>query len=284
MISVVDLKKSYRVGFWLSRFEALKGVSFNVASKKITGFVGSNGAGKTTTIRCLLGFTKIDSGQITFFDNEPLSPEVRRRIGYMPEQPHFYDQLTGYEFLKLHASLSNVSVNRREVEQHLEKVLLAHAMDRKLREYSKGMLQRIGIIQSLIHSPELLILDEPMSGLDPDGRRLIKNLLRDVAASGVTLFFSTHLLDDVEDLCEDAVLMSKGHVQYNGNLKSLLRQGEETYQIVIEGEAPKKVRSQRELQEVLKTSLGLSKTVLEVRPVQRRLEDIYADLSRQEAR
>lgn len=263
---------------------ALKGVDFEVRSRRITGFIGSNGAGKTTSIRCLLGFTHFDEGEVSFFDAQPLSSKVRRRLGYMPEHPNFPEQLTGVEFLKLHAGLSGLQISRKELLKHLARVQLEESADRYLKEYSKGMLQRVGLAQSLIHQPELLVLDEPMSGLDPDGRRLVKSILQDVASEGMTLFFSTHLLDDVEDLCDDVVLVSKGEIRYSGDLRTLLGSSEERFKLVVQDQQEIMehfLSSRAELDKEIRNCLSRSCVILEVRPMHKKLEEVYSQYSQE---
>lgn len=232
VIRLENLTKTYRKRALSQPVEALKNVSFSIRSGRKVGFIGANGAGKTTTLRCLLGFTRVTSGGFYFFGEPGLSLPSRKRIGYLPEQPHFYPFLTGYEFLKFYLRLSGLPPSKEKCMEALKEVNLQEASFRPLSQYSKGMLQRIGLAQSLIHQPELLILDEPMSGLDPDGRRLVKNILQNVASQGVTLFFSTHLLDDVEDLCDDVILMDRGKVSYEGCLDRILDSTQDGYEIV----------------------------------------------------
>ena len=168
ILSVRNLKKSYRKGAFGKPVNALKGVSFDVQAGSITGFLGANGAGKTTTIKCLLGLSLPDSGEVRFFGSPELTADSKRRIGFLPERPYFYEYLTGREFLKfygqLSARISSSELNQR-IDNLLKRVGLQFAGDRQLRGYSKGMLQRVGIAQALVHRPDFIILDEPMTGL-----------------------------------------------------------------------------------------------------------------------
>lgn len=225
VLKVQNLKKSYKKGFIPKAHEVLKGVNFTLSSSTITGFLGGNGAGKTTTIKCLLGIDYPDSGDIRFFDNLPLSNEVKRRVGYLPERPYFYEYLTGKEFLFFYGELSGRLGKKAlldRIDHLLKRMDLTHAKDKKLREYSKGMLQKVGVAQALIHEPELVILDEPMSGLDPDGRHYLAEIIRETANEGRSVFFSSHLLPDAEALCQRLVILKQGLVSYEGSLEGFL--------------------------------------------------------------
>jgi len=222
---VVDkLVKKFKGGLFEKDRRVLNEVSFALPLGKTTGFVGSNGSGKTTTIKCIFDFIKPDSGQIRFFD-QPLSSEIKTRIGYLPERPYLYEFLTGMEFLRLHWRLcygNSFKDFAERAKEALRKVDLAHAKDLRLRTYSKGMLQRIGIAQAILTKPDLLILDEPMSGLDPDGRALVKDILFEEQKRGVTLFFSSHLLQDMEELCSHLVVINRGQILYSGELPQFM--------------------------------------------------------------
>lgn len=287
ILEVDNLVKSYRKqGFLPRKVEALRGVSFAVRQGCITGFIGANGAGKTTTLRCLLNFTRPDSGAFSFFGSKGLSMEGRRKIGYLPEHPHFYHFLTGLEFLKLYAELSGVKVSESDMMRFLSRVKLEHASDRALSGYSKGMLQRVGLAQALVHQPELLILDEPMSGLDPDGRRLVREILREVADQGVSLFFSTHLLDDAENLCDDLVLMAQGKVVFNGPLDQVLSAPAKKVAISYlndEGGGLKKLSvDPSELNQRLHDLLEEGAQLVEVRQERKSLDEVFSELTRLE--
>ncbi len=218
ILEVIEITKRYQTDFYKKPQQILKGVSFSVEPGQFVGFIGPNGAGKTTTIKCLLEFVFIDSGHISFF-GEKLNLDHRARIGFLPERPFFQEFLTGTEFLKLHWNLSGKSKSDFESEatEVLDQVKLTHAKNKKLKDYSKGMLQRIGIAQALITKPEFLILDEPMSGLDPDGRILIKQILKTLKEKKMTVLMSSHLLEDVEELCDQLVIVHSGLVEYSGS-------------------------------------------------------------------
>ncbi len=218
-LKVHQITKSFKSDFYKKPVQVLKKMSFEIETGHFVGFIGPNGAGKTTTIKCLLEYIFTDSGTIEFFQNSDLL-ESKKRIGFLPERPYFQEFLSGLEFLKLHWSLSgiqNENFDSRATEV-LDQVKLLHAKHKKLRDYSKGMLQRIGIAQALLARPDFLILDEPMSGLDPDGRILIKDILKSLKTQKITLLMSSHLLEDVDELCDDLIIVHKGETLYSGTL------------------------------------------------------------------
>ncbi len=218
-LKVNQITKSFRTDFYKKPVQVLKKISFDIQAGRFVGFIGPNGAGKTTTIKCLLEYIYADSGTIQFFQDNSIL-ESKKRIGFLPERPYFQEFLTGTEFLKLHWSLSGIQNEnfKTRSEEVLDQVKLTHAKDKKLRDYSKGMLQRIGIAQALLARPAFLILDEPMSGLDPDGRILIKDILKSLKLQKMTLLMSSHLLEDVDELCDDLIIVHKGEALYAGTL------------------------------------------------------------------
>lgn len=225
VLHVANLRKTYRKSLAAKPVEALKGISFEIRAGTITGFLGANGAGKTTTIKCLLNLAFADSGEISYFGVPELTSDVKSRIGFLPERPYFYEYLTGAEFLRFYADLSP-GLKRVEIRERIDKLLkrvgLDHARDRQLRSYSKGMLQRVGIAQALIHEPEFVILDEPMTGLDPDGRLEVTEIIRETARAGTAVFFSSHLLPDAEKICDRLVILKLGQLVYQGATEDLL--------------------------------------------------------------
>ena len=219
-LSVNSLSMTFDSGLFEKKKTVLSGVTFEVNKGDSCGFVGGNGAGKTTTLKAVLGFLRPQVGEILFWGS-PLSNLVKQKIGYLPERPYFYDFMTATEFLRLHWDLGDPKnpgdflVRRDEV---LHQVALSDVKDRALRSFSKGMLQRIGLAQAILHRPEFLILDEPMSGLDPDGRLLVKDLIQEQRKLGTTVFFSSHLLHDMEELCNRIVVIHDGKIIYQGGL------------------------------------------------------------------
>ena len=225
LIKVEGLSKSYPTGFWRKRIRVLTDLSFSVERNEIVGFLGPNGAGKTTTIKILNRLAFPDSGTVTVFGEEAgRRPELRGRIGFMPEQPYFYEYLTGEEFLGLCGHLNGLSRVEigRESRRMLSRVGLDGAGRTAIRKYSKGMMQRLGLAQALLHDPELVILDEPMSGLDPVGRMEVRNLILELKASGKTVFFSSHIISDVEALCDRVIILLKGRKVAEGSVEELV--------------------------------------------------------------
>jgi len=220
-----NLTKSYASG-WPGRppFVALDGLSLTVRRGEIFGFLGPNGAGKTTTLKILLGLVRATSGHAHLLGQPAGDVGTRRRIGFLPESPYFYDYLTAEEFLGFYGQLAGLdrAVIHKRVTDLLELVGLAEARSRQLRKFSKGMLQRIGIAQALINDPELVVLDEPMSGLDPIGRKEIRDLILRLKETGKTIFFSSHILHDAEMLCDRVSILVKGRLMAMGRVSELI--------------------------------------------------------------
>lgn len=224
LIEVRDLAKSFSVGFFGRRVDAVKGVTFDVRRGEIFGFLGPNGAGKTTTIKMLTGLIAPTSGEAFLFGRKVPSPEAREHIGFLPENPYVYPYLTPREFVELSGKLSGMRGEKlkRRAAFVLEQVKIAYAADREVRRLSKGMLQRTGLAAALVSDPDMLILDEPMSGLDPVGRKEVKDLIFEERSRGRTIFFSTHILSDVEAMCDRVAILREGRVVECGALRDLL--------------------------------------------------------------
>jgi ABC-2 type transport system ATP-binding protein len=235
MLKIDNLIKDYTSGFLRKKVRVLQDVSFSVNRGEIFGFVGPNGAGKTTTFKVILGFVSLTGGRIELM-GEPLGDvKVKRQMGYLPENPYFYDYLTGEELLHYMGELHGVNGDRlsRRVDDLLEKVKMTHARKIQLRKYSKGMLQRVGIAQALINEPEFLILDEPMSGLDPIGQREIRELILEQKELGKTILMSSHILSDVEALCERVAIIINGKVVKSGELGKLFEDIHSIYEMLL---------------------------------------------------
>jgi ABC-2 type transport system ATP-binding protein len=282
VLEVRDLKKTFKSGFIPRPVTVLKGVSFKLPRGSVTGFLGANGAGKTTTIKCILQLIFSDSGTIQFFDGQELSSEVLKKIGFLPERPYFYSYLTGKEFLNFYGRLSGTPDLNSRIDGLLKRVGLEHARDRLLKDFSKGMLQRIGIAQALMHRPELVIFDEPQSGLDPDGRIEVANIIRETAKEGTTIFFSSHLLPDAEKLCDRLVVMKQGKICYEGATRDLLQQTGKGAVIYYNSEGIVKtlnVDDDGSLQKELSRLVAEKKTIQEVRREHVSLEEAYSRLA-----
>jgi len=241
MIEVSGVSKSYPMGFWRKRVRVLTDLSLAVRRNEIVGFLGPNGAGKTTTIKIINRLAFPDAGQVTIFGQEAgLKPEFRRRIGFMPEQPYFYEYLTGEEFLGLCGHLNGL--DRREITDRsramLSRVGIGEAGRTAIRKYSKGMMQRLGLAQALLHDPELVILDEPMSGLDPMGRMEVRDIIRELKAAGKTVFFSSHIISDVEALCDRVIIIHRGRKVAEGSVEALMGREVQYVEIVFSPPPP----------------------------------------------
>jgi ABC-2 type transport system ATP-binding protein len=217
-IRVDKLAKTYRTPFRRRRVEALRGVSFAVQRGEIFGFLGPNGAGKTTTIRVLMGLIRKTSGEAAIFGHSIPSRAARSRLGFLPEQPYFYDYLTVGELLDLAGRLFGVdpATRKRRADELIVRVGLDRARAQSLKKFSKGMLQRAGLAQALINDPDLVVLDEPMSGLDPIGRKEVRDLILELRDRGKTVFFSTHILADVEQIADRVAIVAGGEIRSLG--------------------------------------------------------------------
>ncbi len=213
-LKVIDLSKSFKSGFLKRKIRGIDGVSFTVKKGEIFAIVGHNGAGKTTTINCILDLVHADRGEISIFDSDSNSPASRAKIGYLPERPYFFEHLTGQELLEFYGKLLGFPEEKlsRRIDEVLAQLGIAEFRTRKLRKFSKGMLQRIGLAQAILGKPELLILDEPMSGLDPVGRKEVRELILELKASGCTIILSSHIVPDVEMLADSVMILKEGQV------------------------------------------------------------------------
>ena len=223
-IAVKGLTHSYPKNFWKKARLALDRLDLSVEQGEIYGFLGANGAGKTTTIKILVGLQTQNSGTAEIFGFPSSNMECRRRIGFMPENPYFYEYLTARESLDFYGALCDLPRADRckRNDELLEFVGLARAADIRLKEFSKGMRQRLGIAQAIVHRPPLVILDEPMSGLDPVGRRQVREAILDLHTGGTTIFFSSHILSDVEMICHRTALIDHGRLLSSGTMAELL--------------------------------------------------------------
>jgi ABC-2 type transport system ATP-binding protein len=219
-----ELAKTFRLGFFRKKVEAVKQASFEVRRGEIFGYLGPNGSGKTTTLKMLMGLVFPTKGRAEVLGLPVPNREAKRRLGYLPETPYFYDYLSPEEFLDLAGALCDVprAERRARADKLLSRVGLDHARGRPLRKFSKGMLQRVGIAQALMGDPELVVLDEPMTGLDPVGRKEIRDLMLELKREGRTVLYSTHILPDVELTCDRVAMIFAGRIRSVGPLSELL--------------------------------------------------------------
>ena len=246
-IEILGLEKIYKVGFWRKRPKlALSPLNLTVEDGEIFGFLGPNGAGKTTTLKILMGLVFPTAGTARILGMALDDPRMKAQIGFLPEQPYFYDYLTGRELLEYYGQLSGVPAKERsrKVAEVLDQVGLKDAAGTQLRKFSKGMLQRIGIAQAILHDPKILFLDEPMSGLDPMGRREVRDLMEGLKQKGKTVFFSTHILSDAEALCDRVAVIHLGKLRGTGSVADLTSSVQGKIELVWQGSGvPQALRS-----------------------------------------
>jgi ABC-2 type transport system ATP-binding protein len=306
IVRVDQVVKDFRPGFGLRRKRVLHGISFRVREREIFGFIGPNGAGKTTTLKVLMGLIRATSGNASILGHDVSETAFRRHVGFLPENPYFYDYLTGREILEFYAKLSGVSRQRRSrrVAELLDLVGLSAAMDDRLRSYSKGMLQRIGVAQSLVHDPKVVFLDEPMSGLDPIGRKDVRDLILRLREQGKTVFMNTHILSDVEMLCDRVAIIAGGRIRYEGAIDEFLTVGEPEADLVLARLSPEVAEimeerfaarlrghgeqielrvSQKDTHAVLQLALEAGAEVVSVTPHRVSLESIFLSAVEQSA-
>lgn len=239
-IEILGLEKTYSVGFWRKRpKQALRPLHLTVDEGEIFGFLGPNGAGKTTTLKLLMGLMFPTSGTARILGREIGDPVMKAEIGFLPEQPYFYDYLTAQELLRYYGQLSGIAAKElsRRVDQVLQRVGLSETGKVQLRKFSKGMLQRVGIAQAILHDPKVVFFDEPMSGLDPMGRREVRDLMEQLKHEGKTVFFSTHILSDAEALCDHVAIINKGELQGVGAVADLTSSVDSKVELVWQGPA-----------------------------------------------
>jgi ABC-2 type transport system ATP-binding protein len=237
VIRANNLRKTFRTGFLMRPVEVLRGVDLDVQPGEIFGFIGPNGAGKTTTIKMLTGLILPSGGEAWINDVAVPHPDSRRGLGFMPEGTYFHEYLTGAEFLDFHGRLLGVprEERRESIPRLLARVGIPYAADLRIRRYAKGMRQRVGLAQALIGEPDLLILDEPMSGLDPIGRKDVRELILSLRDDGKTIFFTSHILADAEMICDQVAIILNGRVAHQGYMEELLGQEIEGVDLVVEG-------------------------------------------------
>jgi len=251
-VEIKNLSKDYETGFWKKkRVRALDDLTLNVRPGQIFGFLGGNGAGKTTTIKTLMRLQFPTEGSAKILGHDIADVQMHQRVGYCPENPYFYDYLTARELMEYFGELFGYDKTRRS--QKCEELLTAVGLaekdwKRQLRKFSKGMLQRVGLAQSLINDPDIVFLDEPMSGLDPVGRREIRELIAGLRDKGTTVFMSTHILSDIEALCDEVAILRNGKLAAAGNLSDLLTAdaGSRILEISVQGVEAEAIREKIE--------------------------------------
>ncbi len=236
-LRIENLHKSFKTGFIPKGKKILNGISLEVRGGEIFGYLGPNGAGKTTTLKCVLGLIFPDKGSIEIFGHSNLSMQAKEKIGFLPENPYFYDYLTATEFLGFYSDLSLVKKQDKQtqIDSLLKLVGLEHAAALQLRKFSRGMLQRIGLAQALINDPSLVLLDEPLGGLDPLGRKEIRDVIVRLKGEGKTVFLSSHILQDIEMICDRVAILLEGRIINQGALQDLISEQVTVTEITLSG-------------------------------------------------
>ena len=306
IVEIENLTKDYEIGFWRKRkVRALDGLSLSVEAGEIFGFLGANGAGKTTTLKLLMRLTFPTAGKARILGSDIDNVAMHQRIGYLPENPYFYDYLTAREFLEYCAELFGQprKLRKQQAEDLLSRVHLDEKRwNTQLRKFSKGMLQRVGLAQALINDPEIVFLDEPMSGLDPIGRREVRDLIASLRQAGKTVFMCSHILSDIEVLCDRVAILKKGKLAHLGRLNDLRQQRADTnlVEIVVTGtnvqsllaqlpDSEKfavtetagglnvQVSEERDVDEVIGALRKVDGKLVSVQPVRQSLEELFVD-------
>jgi len=301
-IEINNLTKDYETGFWRKRkVRALDELSLTVASGQIFGFLGANGAGKTTTLKLLMGLIYPTAGSARILGRDISDVSMHARIGYLPENPYFYDYLTAREFVGYCGELFGLNRSMREsrTQELLTRVKLEKtSWDRQLRKFSKGMLQRVGLAQALVNDPEIVFLDEPMSGLDPVGRREVRDLIASLRAQGKTVFMCSHILSDIEVLCDNVAILKRGKLAYAGSLEELRARESSLIEVIATGADAREMQSQlpagtsvtatpsglrievsdeREVDAVIAAIRSANGKLISVQPTRQSLEDLFLD-------
>jgi ABC-2 type transport system ATP-binding protein len=303
IVEINNLTKDYEVGFWRKRkVRALDGLTLSVEPNQIFGFLGANGAGKTTTLKLLMRLIFPSSGSARILDHDIGDVKMHQRIGYVPENPYFYDYLTARELLEYCGQIFGLSadVRKRRTADLLSRVRLDEKRwDTQLRKFSKGMLQRVGLAQSLINDPEIVFLDEPMSGLDPVGRREVRDLIASLRDEGKTVFMCSHILSDIEVLCDQVAILKKGKLSQTGYLDELRQktEGPNKLEVLATGTDvatlkqhlqdteitpnPRGLRieisSESEIESVLAALRKVGGKLVSVQPIKQSLEELFID-------
>jgi ABC-2 type transport system ATP-binding protein len=280
-IDINNLSKIYR-NKKLQKIQALKGLNLQIHRGEVLGFLGPNGAGKSTTIKMVVGLMQPTTGSVKILGQSATNPVARFKVGFLPENPAFYDYLSAREYLAFVGRTYKLSGQElaQRCEEALQLVDLTEAGKRSIRTYSKGMVQRLGIAQTWVHDPEIFILDEPMSGLDPVGRAMVKEVIKNLKAQGKTVFFSTHITSDVESICDRVAILNKGELQSVDEVGEILLQGVVGYELQIrqvDGNVKESFVNKTELSEALEMAQQDQSEVILVEPRRKTLEQFFLD-------
>ena len=297
-LRVTGIHKSFRSDFYRKKKHILKGISLNVEEGEIFGYLGPNGAGKTTTIKCIIGLIFPDKGKMEILGHDHLSLEAKAQVGYLPENPYFYDYLTAEEFLRYFSQLYQISRSLQEskIQELLKLVGLKDSSNLQLRKFSKGMLQRIGMAQAILNDPQLVLLDEPLGGLDPLGRKEIRDIIVRLKEEGKTVFLSSHILQDIEMICDRVAIIVEGSIINQGKLHELISEKILFTEIILSGIQEKelagwgetittyggktliKVLDENKVEEVLQLAQSKNASVHSLVPRTESLEDFFVSM------
>ncbi|HEY5838716.1 MAG TPA: ABC transporter ATP-binding protein [Pyrinomonadaceae bacterium] len=300
VVEIENLTKDYEVGFWRKRkVRALDGLTLKVEPRQIFGFLGANGAGKTTTLKLLMRLIFPTAGRASILGQDINDISMHQRIGYLPENPYFYDYLTPREFLDYSGQLFGLdsATRKRRAEELLTRVNLDQkSWNRQLRKLSKGMLQRVGLAQALVNDPEIVFMDEPMSGLDPVGRREVRDLIASLRTEGKTVFMCSHILSDIEVLCDNVAILKQGRLAHAGSLDELSAREVNLIEVVatganeaalrenLDGKAQVlidasglriQVQNEKEIDAVIAAVRKANGKLVSVQPVRQSLEELF---------
>ncbi|MFC2160357.1 ABC transporter ATP-binding protein [Acidobacteriota bacterium] len=297
-LQIDNLHKSFKIGFLLQKKKILKGISLQVEKGEIFGYLGPNGAGKTTTLKCVLGLIFPEIGDIKLFNLPNHSLKAKERIGFLPENPYFYDYLTASEFLRFYSQLFVIPEMDKEkrIEDLLQLVDMKKARNLQLRKFSRGMLQRIGLAQALLNNPDLVLLDEPLGGLDPLGRKEIRDILVRLREEGKTVFLSSHILQDIEMICDRVAIIVDGEIVNQGYLQDLISEKIIFTEIILSGldksdldelgesfstpggKTLLKVHDEKKMNSVFRLIQEKGGTIHSLTPRTETLEDLFVDI------
>ena len=281
-IEITGLCKQF-TGKRMTRVDALKSLNLTVAAGEVFGFLGPNGAGKSTTIKLVMGLLRPTSGSAQIMGMDAGQAESRRHVGYLPENPAFYDYLTAEEYIAFVGSQfrMDAALLAQRSEEVLQRLDLWEARKRPMRGYSKGMVQRVGLAQALVHDPDVYILDEPMSGLDPIGRALVKDIIIDLKKRGKCVFFSTHITDDVEKICDRVGVINKGELLVVENVETILQRGVEGYSVLVinpDGKKEELFVGKADLQKFIEQSVMNRQSIEKIEPRRKDMEAFFLEI------
>lgn len=288
-MNAIEIKGLYKQfsGKRMTKVDALKGLDLSIAAGEVFGFLGPNGAGKSTTIKLVLGLLRPTSGTAQIMGMDAGLAESRRNVGYLPENPAFYDYLSAEEYIAFVGSQFRMKSGllAQRSEDVLKRLDLWEARKRPMRGYSKGMVQRVGLAQALVHDPDVYILDEPMSGLDPIGRALVKDIILDLKARGKCVFFSTHITDDVEKVCDRVGVINKGELLVVENVETILQRGVQGYSVFVmnpDGTKEELFIEKADLQAFIKQSVVNLQSIEKIEPRRKNMEAFFLEMVAQQ--